>query len=83
MATKKEEEVDFGTPPDFWFFGDGPYNPPSTENLRGPLIYVDFSEESKRDKDIIMMNIMESMNCLLYTSPSPRDATLTRMPSSA
>ena len=26
---------------------------------------------------------MELMNCLLYTSPSPRDATLSRMPSSA
>ena len=25
----------------------------------------------------------ESQNCLLYTSPSPRDATLSRMPSSA
>ena len=24
-----------------------------------------------------------SMSCLLYTSPSPRDATLSRMPSSA
>ena len=24
-----------------------------------------------------------SINCLLYTSPSPRDATLSRMPSSA
>ena len=24
-----------------------------------------------------------SKNCLLYTSPSPRDATLSRMPSSA
>ena len=24
-----------------------------------------------------------NMNCLLYTSPSPRDATLSRMPSSA
>ena len=24
-----------------------------------------------------------SNNCLLYTSPSPRDATLSRMPSSA
>ena len=23
------------------------------------------------------------LNCLLYTSPSPRDATLSRMPSSA
>ena len=26
---------------------------------------------------------MGSSNCLLYTSPSPRDATLSRMPSSA
>ena len=26
---------------------------------------------------------METGNCLLYTSPSPRDATLSRMPSSA
>ena len=26
---------------------------------------------------------MNSMNCLLYTSPSPRDATLSRMPSCA
>ena len=26
---------------------------------------------------------MRSCNCLLYTSPSPRDATLSRMPSSA
>ena len=25
----------------------------------------------------------EDANCLLYTSPSPRDATLSRMPSSA
>ena len=25
----------------------------------------------------------EVNNCLLYTSPSPRDATLSRMPSSA
>ena len=28
-------------------------------------------------------NLDEAWNCLLYTSPSPRDATLSRMPSSA
>ena len=27
--------------------------------------------------------LKDFMNCLLYTSPSPRDATLSRMPSSA
>ena len=30
-----------------------------------------------------MAKIIQSYNCLLYTSPSPRDATLSRMPSSA
>ena len=29
------------------------------------------------------VNQGESVACLLYTSPSPRDATLSRMPSSA
>ena len=27
--------------------------------------------------------LMEAMGCLLYTSPSPRDGPLSRMPSSA
>ena len=33
--------------------------------------------------DIVWMERWESTPCLLYTSPSPRDATLSRMPSSA
>ena len=33
-------------------------------------------------KGILFMPLLHS-NCLLYTSPSPRDATLSRMPSSA
>ena len=32
---------------------------------------------------IILETIVLSRHCLLYTSPSPRDATLSRMPSSA
>ena len=28
-------------------------------------------------------NVVDAKCCLLYTSPSPRDATLSRMPSSA
>ena len=28
-------------------------------------------------------DVLKLMTCLLYTSPSPRDATLSRMPSSA
>ena len=32
---------------------------------------------------IAYMGIVESLPCLLYTSPSPRDGLLSRMPSSA
>ena len=36
------------------------------------------------EKDILAkISFSESKTCLLYTSPSPRDATLSRMPSSA
>ena len=38
------------------------------------------------DGDTIVVDVRdenEYKNCLLYTSPSPRDATLSRMPSSA
>ena len=34
--------------------------------------------DTPEDADVILLN-----TCLLYTSPSPRDATLSRMPSSA
>ena len=30
-----------------------------------------------------MMAVIEALRCLLYTSPSPRDRTRSRMPSSA
>ena len=33
--------------------------------------------------DNVTIKDLEDMICLLYTSPSPRDATLSRMPSSA
>ena len=35
------------------------------------------------DADIYGPSIPKMFGCLLYTSPSPRDATLSRMPSSA
>ena len=46
-----------------------------TEALKKTLEHLDIIK-----KDLI--SIFEK-NCLLYTSPSPRDATLSRMPSSA
>ena len=42
--------------------------------------------KSRHDMPGGMMEALERINlklCLLYTSPSPRDATLSRMPSSA
>ena len=36
-----------------------------------------------RDDQEVENEILECYDCLLYTSPSPRDATLSRMPSSA
>ena len=34
-------------------------------------------------KVIVQLNAILNRNCLLYTSPSPRDGLLSRMPSSA
>ena len=34
-------------------------------------------------KKLASLGLVENHSCLLYTSPSPRDATLSRMPSSA
>ena len=36
-----------------------------------------------KDYPPAFQSIEQGMHCLLYTSPSPRDATLSRMPSSA
>ena len=38
--------------------------------------------EIRRDRQVLLNRAMDLI-CLLYTSPSPRDATLSRMPSSA
>ena len=40
--------------------------------------YMKFSLEKIKELDSLLFSV-----CLLYTSPSPRDATLSRMPSSA
>ena len=40
-------------------------------------------EESKKDYEVALYDIGNNELCLLYTSPSPRDRLLSRMPSSA
>ena len=60
------------------------------DQIYSPVLKVSYKVEATRveqrtdfDKLIIDVETKNSMTCLLYTSPSPRDATLSRMPSSA
>ena len=47
-------------------------------------VYLLFGEYAKTEFTILStFQWIQSYGCLLYTSPSPRDATLSRMPSSA
>ena len=41
------------------------------------------AKDQKKAAEIDQLRVIQSSDCLLYTSPSPRDATLSRMPSSA
>ena len=50
--------------------------------LLNPPDYISEMEEGAFE-DEILTELRNMPNCLLYTSPSPRDATLSRMPSSA
>ena len=64
--------------------------PGKTVVLRGDIDALPISEGTKKDTHSKHEGIMHACGhdghaaiCLLYTSPSPRDATLSRMPSSA
>ena len=53
-----------------------------TDQLRSlAQLYIEHGFLSKEEADMFLSDI--PVLCLLYTSPSPRDATLSRMPSSA
>ena len=51
-------------------------------NLNQVIWLVSMSNPLKEDEDIMDFHD-RFMSCLLYTSPSPRDRTRSRMPSSA
>ena len=75
------------------YAGNGAIVPPNTtlqESLKNQRIavlffYLDDSSDSKAMAPIIsgLDLIWRNNICLLYTSPSPRDGLLSRMPSSA
>ena len=46
-------------------------------------VHPDFMSALQKRKAPTLVSFRDNNHCLLYTSPSPRDATLSRMPSSA
>ena len=52
-------------------------------NFKGALDYKIKANAILKSKSCDEKMIQEYRNCLLYTSPSPRDGLLSRMPSSA
>ena len=56
-------------------------------DLSDDMVFENFSNGKSElrieGKEAFMHQAGRAKNCLLYTSPSPRDATLSRMPSSA
>ena len=61
-----------------WMPDKIPYFTPETTAKMGAMSFADCAAQLARHFVDDRFN-----NCLLYTSPSPRDATLSRMPSSA
>ena len=58
------------------------------ELLSAPLSFVEIvigyvGAVHQHNQLLFLQKIMEQIICLLYTSPSPRDRTRSRMPSSA
>ena len=53
------------------------------DNLDLSLEFTDENSQLVSLGSLFKVNKPVLMTCLLYTSPSPRDATLSRMPSSA
>ena len=51
--------------------------------LGPPETHWSLEHFQKYSEDDLMKDVFEDGHCLLYTSPSPRDRTRSRMPSSA
>ena len=53
------------------------------KNIPPHIVGDNFLKYVNMEGRVVIDLMKEVQNCLLYTSPSPRDATLSRMPSSA
>ena len=60
-----------------WFHGGGYFAGSSIEQVA----YDGYN--MCMEGDVVVVSVNHRLNCLLYTSPSPRDGLLSRMPSSA
>ena len=79
----------------YYFFEDGnwiagtPDENPSTKDspefFRAMYITMKYPALARESgiQGTVILTVIQDETCLLYTSPSPRDATLSRMPSSA
>ena len=75
VSVDPAEMASFARMAENWWDPSGPFKPLHIMNgARLGFIKETLCEHFHRDP---------SSDCLLYTSPSPRDATLSRMPSSA
>ena len=70
-------------PPFEAYSGDEPYVFISYAHKDSEFVFDEISILNDAGYNIWYDEGIEASNCLLYTSPSPRDATLSRMPSSA
>ena len=57
----------------------------SNSNAEHEIAHISLGSKSVENlaKGTIVLESADTLNCLLYTSPSPRDGLLSRMPSSA
>ena len=62
-------------------FADGEIYIEINENIRGNSVFVVQSTSNPANDNL--MELLLVIDCLLYTSPSPRDVEESRMPSSA
>ena len=54
----------------------------ATSNIQGTVLEM-YSVKNNQNQSLMEMSAMGMTICLLYTSPSPRDLSTSRMPSSA